>query len=90
MKTYSEICEELDEATGKQRVMGAIAAGAIATGAGSQLDKEPAPTVKHPATGVSRQVVKNKPHGKPGDPFVVNGITYHPYFPNLAYKVNNK
>lgn len=90
MKTYVQICDELEEATGKQRTIGAIAAVSLATGGYHQLDKEPAEVVKHPITGVTRQVVTTKPHStKRGDSFVVNGVTYHPYFPNLAYKVND-
>jgi len=87
MKTYSEIREELDEATGRQRVIGAIAAGALATSGVSQLDKAPAETVKHPKTGVTRQVVQTEPHSKSSGEFEVNGVRYRAHFPNLAYKL---
>jgi len=58
MKTYTQILEELDEATGRQRVIGALAAGALAVVPLSKMDKTPRPIAIDPKTNKEYNIVK--------------------------------
>ena len=57
MKTYTQLVEELDEATGRQRVIGALAAGALAVVPLSKMDKTPRPIAIDPKTNKEYNVV---------------------------------
>lgn len=93
MTTYLQICEELaEEATRRQRLIGAMAGAALGAVGVNALDKAPAEKVMHQYTTgekVMRTVVHTKPATAPsGSPFKVNGKTYVPYFPQLAHLKN--